>query len=131
VYIRAPTELRVKEGTVLKVIRPLYGVPEAGTHWFRTYHTYYTEELGIVSSMFDLCLLFSDQAIIRLQTDDILIAAIPEFIVLEEAKRAIANFPTKPIKQLIVDHLLDFNRFSITCESDSIWISQARNIAKI
>jgi hypothetical protein len=66
VYIRAPTELRVKEGTVLKVIRPLYRVPEAGTHWFRTYHTHHTEKLGLVSSTFDLCLLFNDQAIIRL-----------------------------------------------------------------
>jgi hypothetical protein len=130
-YIRAPTELRVEEGTVLKVIRPLYGVPEAGTHWFRTYHTHHTEKLGLVSSTFDLCLLFNDQAIIRLQTDDTLIAATPEFMVLEEAKRAIANFPAKPIEQLTVDHPLDFNGFSITRESDSILISQARNIAKI
>ena len=52
-------------------------------------------------------------------------------MVLEEAKRAIANFPVKPIEQLTVDHLLDFNGFSITRESDSILISQARNIAKI
>jgi hypothetical protein len=52
-------------------------------------------------------------------------------MVLKEAKQAIANFPAKPIKQLTVDHLLDFNGFSITCELDGIWISQARNIAKI
>jgi hypothetical protein len=65
-YIRAPTELRVKEGTVLKVIWPLYRVPKAGTHWFRTYRAYHTEELGIVSFTFDLCLLFNDQAMIGL-----------------------------------------------------------------
>ena len=52
-------------------------------------------------------------------------------MVLKEAKQVIANFPVKPIKQLTVDHLLDFNGFSITRESDSILISQARNIAKI
>ncbi|KAI0993172.1 hypothetical protein K3495_g15012, partial [Podosphaera aphanis] len=34
-----PTELRSKyaEGTIIRVIKPLYGIAEAGVHWFATY----------------------------------------------------------------------------------------------
>lgn len=41
-YIRPPIELGNKD-TILKVIKPLYGVPEAGNHWFYTYHRHHTQ----------------------------------------------------------------------------------------
>lgn len=31
-YVRPPQELNLPEGMMLKVLLPLYGVPEAGTH---------------------------------------------------------------------------------------------------
>jgi hypothetical protein len=48
-YVRPPKEiddvLNLEEGTILKVIKPLYGIPEAGNHWFSTYHRHHTEKL--------------------------------------------------------------------------------------
>ena len=32
VFIRAPAEMQLAPGTVLRVILPLYGIPESGTH---------------------------------------------------------------------------------------------------
>jgi hypothetical protein len=46
-YVRPPQELDLPEGMLLKVLLPLYRVPEAGTHWFRTYHTHHTDKLKL------------------------------------------------------------------------------------
>ena len=66
--------LKLEEGTVLKVIKPLYSVPEVGNHWFKTYHQHYTKRLKIRESTYDLCLLYSDKnfGIVGIQTDDTL-----------------------------------------------------------
>ena len=40
-YVRPPAELKLQKGTILRVIKPLYGVPEAGNHWFNTYHSHH------------------------------------------------------------------------------------------
>ena len=55
--------------TIYKVIKPLYGVPESGNHWFKTYHDHHTEKLGMKQSTFDPCLFYRNQdafGIIRL-----------------------------------------------------------------
>ena len=48
-YIRVPfeltTALSVSKGTILKVVRLLYGIPELGNHWFKTYYNHYIKEL--------------------------------------------------------------------------------------
>ncbi len=54
--------LNLKEGTILKVIKPLYGIPEAGNHWFSTYHRHHTEKLRIVESTYNPCLLYCHDA---------------------------------------------------------------------
>jgi hypothetical protein len=50
-YIRPPYELAccfaLKDDQILKVVKPLYGVPEAGNHWFKTYYTHHVEQLGM------------------------------------------------------------------------------------
>jgi hypothetical protein len=61
-YIKPPYKLTDRIGlprdTILKVVKPLYGVPEAGNHWFKTYHTHHTVELGIEQSIYDPCLVY-------------------------------------------------------------------------
>jgi len=63
-YIRPPFELAqqlgLKEGSILRVVKPLYGVPEAGNHWFKTYHSHHVKELSIEQSTYDPCLLYSN-----------------------------------------------------------------------
>ena len=68
-------------------MKPLYGVPKAGNHWFTTYHTHFKEKLGMRESIYDPYLFFSSDptfGIIGLQTDDTLILADNEFASIEE-----------------------------------------------
>ncbi len=86
-YIRPPHELGVELGigkdSILKVVKPLYGVPEASNHWFTTYHAHHTKELKMNQSTYDPCLLWSNPrdyfGIVGLQTDDTLFLADTAF----------------------------------------------------
>ena len=64
-YVRPPTELTrqmgLPDGSILRVVKPLYGVPEAGNHWFKTYHDHHTHNLDMVQSTYDPCLLHSTE----------------------------------------------------------------------
>jgi 5-deoxy-D-glucuronate isomerase len=67
----------------------LYGIPEAGNHWFHTYHEHHVKHLNIETSIYDPCLLHCCDpeqgfSIIGMQTDDTLIAADKAFAVREE-----------------------------------------------
>lgn len=133
VFIRAPAEMNLSKEYVVEVLLPLYGIPEAGTHWFRTYHDHHTNQLGMTASTFDNCLLYrtDGSALVGLQTDDSLIAAGPEFIALEESELYKAKFLAKPIEQLTVLHPVNFNGFIITLDTGTIRITQAKQAAAI
>ena len=64
-YVNPPLELakslNLSDDSVLKVVKPLYGVPEAGNHWFKTYHSHHLKELSMEQSTYDPCLLYSNQ----------------------------------------------------------------------
>lgn len=42
-YVRPPAEIQLPVDSILKVVKPLYGVPEAGAHWFSTYHKHHMQ----------------------------------------------------------------------------------------
>jgi hypothetical protein len=88
-----PTELvhRYPEGTLLHVIKPLYGIAEAGVHWWTTYHGHHCKELDMSTSTYDPCLLITNSdanvfGIVGMQTDDTLMLGTPAFSSLEEKK---------------------------------------------
>src|SRR6266702_7399393 len=93
-YIRVPLELsiviKVLEGTILKVIRPLYSILKAGNYWFKTYHNYYIKELNISQSTYNPCLLhlnnFTNFRIVGLQTNNTLLLANLAFTALKQEK---------------------------------------------
>ena len=60
-YVRPPRELSITNDSILKVLKPLYGVPEAGNHWYKTYLSYYIKYLYINQSIYDPCLLYSNE----------------------------------------------------------------------
>jgi hypothetical protein len=64
-YVNPPWELakrlNLTDDSVLKVVKPLYGVLEAGNHWFKTYHSYYLNELAMEQSTYDPYLLYSNR----------------------------------------------------------------------
>jgi hypothetical protein len=131
IFIQAPKELNLAPGTVLQVNRPLYGIPEAGNHWFLTYQTHHIEQLGLTVSTFDPCLLYRENAVVGLQTDDSLIVATPEFINIEEQAIKKAKFRCKPIERLDQDHPLEFNGFIATITGSGIQITQEKQASCI
>ena len=71
-YIRPPQELNLPQGVIWKILRPLYSILEAGTHWFRTYYNHHIEKLNLQQALYNPYLLFTTksdsepQAIVRL-----------------------------------------------------------------
>ena len=95
-FVRPPAELRLKDGSILRVVKPLYGVPEAGNHWFNTYHTHHIRKLRMNQSTYDPCLFRtasndnSGFGIVGIQTDNTLILCDNTFAINEadELKKA-------------------------------------------
>lgn len=46
-------------GTIMVVTKSLYGIPEAGTHWWITYWKHHIYNLLMKTSTFDPCLIIS------------------------------------------------------------------------
>ena len=138
VFIKPPSELSLPKNIMLKIIRPLYGLAEAGTHWFHTYHNHHVEKLNMITSTFDPCLLIDNSrqqnscSIVGLQTDDTLILADEDFAAKEEAELKKAKFHAKPRQRLSTGNPLYFNGAMVKLEVDeSITINQSRQISKI
>uniref|UniRef100_A0A093V6J0 Transposon Ty1-NL2 Gag-Pol polyprotein n=1 Tax=Talaromyces marneffei PM1 TaxID=1077442 RepID=A0A093V6J0_TALMA len=122
--------------TFLKVVRPLYGIPEAGNHWFRTYHNHHTENLNMDVSTYDPCLLHCSDSkqgfgIIGMQTDDTLIVANDTFAAREEEEIRRAKILCKPREQLTTDNPLKFNGAVVTETAQGITLTQKRTCSHI
>jgi hypothetical protein len=136
-FVRPPKELQMSSDLYWKVLRPLYGVPEAGTHWFRTYHNHHLTRLGMSQSSYDPCLLFTPysstkgQGIVGLQTDDTLIVCDATFRDKESTELKKAGYLAKPREQLTTAHPVTFNGACITKTTDFLSIAQPRQTQKI
>jgi hypothetical protein len=128
-FILPPVELAVQlgleKGAVLQVIKPLYGVPEAGNHWFGTYHSHHSKELGMEQSTYDPCLLYRNSpfGVVGLQTDDTLFLGTPEFADLEQISLTKAQFLAKEREQLTFTQPLKFNGGLIQLDSTDMAIT--------
>jgi hypothetical protein len=118
-----PKELVSKypKDTLLRVIKPLYGIAEAGVHWWKTYHGHHCEELDMSTSTFDPCLLITNGepvtfGIVGMQTDDTLMLGTSKFSSLEEKKLEKAQFRSKPKTVLTPNVQTDFNECTLTRE---------------
>lgn len=47
VFIQAPVAMDLPRNMVLQVVRPLYGMPESGLHWYLTYLDHHITCLGM------------------------------------------------------------------------------------
>ena len=59
-YAGDPYDLLGDKINIMLVIRPLYGLAEAGLFWFFTYHSHHLDALKMNISIFNLCLLVTD-----------------------------------------------------------------------
>ena len=59
IYAYPPKEIvnELPKGTVFWVVIPLYGIPEAGAHWYGTYEKHYRVKLEMEQSTYDPCLM--------------------------------------------------------------------------
>jgi len=118
---RLPDPLKHKypDNYIMVVLKPLYGVPEAGTHWFATYHKHHIEKLSMATSTYDPCLLITQTpgtfGIVGMQTDDTLILAQEKFAQLEEEELI---FTAKPKENLTTEAPLIFNGCVLTLNND-------------
>ena len=128
-YVRPPQELQnelgLDEDSVLKVLKPLYGVLEAGNHWFKTYHSHYVQQLHMDQSTYNPCLLQSNEpfSIVGLQTNDTLSLVDEIFAEVEQNKLHKAKFMAKEREQLTVDTPLKFNGGLIQLVLDGITLT--------
>ena len=94
------------------VLRPLYGIPEAGTHWWATYHKHHRQQLDMETSMYDACLLLTTKklfGVVGMQTDDTLILADEKFSEKEDIELKRAKIEAKPKEVLSTNSPLMFN----------------------
>jgi hypothetical protein len=134
---RLPKEIQhlYPADSVMVILKPLYGIPEAGTHWFNTYHNHHTEKLDMVVSTYDPCLLITTTkqafGIVGMQTDDTLILASDEFSQKEDRELTMANFRAKPKAALTPNEPIVFNGGILSMEGDSVVLRQKRQGDKL
>ena len=131
-FIRPPPICGLQNSSIMKVIKPLYGVSEVGAHWFNTYYTHHINKLSIMESTYDSCLIYTDGndkrfGVISLQTDDTLILADDIFASAEEKELKKAQLHAKDREKLTFNTPIKFNRGYIKLAEDNIlFLSQKR-----
>jgi hypothetical protein len=113
----------------------LYGIPEAGTHWWATYHKHHREKLAIATFTYDPCLLIiitkAAFGVVRMQTDDTLILGSKDFDTIEEEELTKAKFSTKPKELLSPETPLIFNGCILTQKEEDIELRQKEQGRKL
>ena len=67
----------------------------------------------MISSTFDICLLFNNNAIVGLQIDNLFIVDIIEFMKIKSRQLYTVRLMIKSCEKFISEQFLDFNEFII------------------
>ena len=87
-----PKEMRHQYpiGTVIIVWKPLYKIPEAGTHWWAIYYKHHKEKLFMVTLLYNPYLLITTKkevfGVVGMQTNNTLFLVSKEFITLKDSE---------------------------------------------
>lgn len=134
VYIRVTPELGLPEGTVLEVVKPLYGIPDSGLHWYLTYLSHHIDKLEMTRSKSDPCVLFRRShdgldEIILLQVDDALGIGTNAFI--DGESEASKEFQCKE-RTMLTEKPVKFNGIQIRQQSTGeIEITQTDKVERL
>lgn len=104
ILFRLPMQIRHQypKDSIGVCLKPLYGIPESGAHWFLTYWRWLLEQLLLGISTYDPCLLYTKEkndetfGIVGLQADDTLILGTPSFMKKEGSEITMTGFRAKP-----------------------------------
>ena len=107
----------------------LYGLAEAGYHWFAIYLDHYKRKLGIEMSSYDICLFITKDGgknfgIAGLQTDNTLNIEIEAFMKKKEIEIMKAKLKAKTQTILETGISKDFNGYCMIIKAKSIMIIQ-------
>lgn len=58
-YVKTPAVMKRPRDIIICLDRPLYGLPEAAAHRFKTHHNHHTETLGTSAATYNPCLLYT------------------------------------------------------------------------
>lgn len=107
IIARLPREIAhlYPPSTIVLVTKLLYGVPEAGTHWWATNYNHHRDKLKMKASTFDPCLLITTEesgcfGILGVQTDDTLSLGDKALLEREDTELRNAGFAAKPRRVL-------------------------------
>jgi hypothetical protein len=137
ILARLPKEIQhlYPDDFIMVILKALYGIPEAGTHWFGTYHNHHTEQLKMVTSTYDPCLLISTTkeafGMVGMQTDDTLIVGSRKFSILEDEELSKAKLRAKPKEPLTSEAPLIFNGGVLSMEGESVVLRQKNQADKL
>lgn len=104
------------------VIKPLYGIAEAGAYWWSTYFKHHTEKLHMETSTYDPCLLITKVAadgfgIVGMQTDDTLGLSDTQFAETETKE---LRFSAKNKQYLTFEEPIVFNGCIVATDKNNI-----------
>ena len=130
IYLRPPKEMGLPKNIILKVIKPLYGMPESPIHWYKTFIDHHCHSMQMEQLPIDPCLLVSTTAtslecILGIQVDDTLFAGSDAFIEKEESVSK--EFPSRGRVEIQEDPI-PFNGIEVSKMSGCIIITQKKMI---
>ena len=138
VIYHLPAELKKKylEDTVLCVVKPLYGLAEAGNHWFATNLDYHKEKLGMKISPYNAYLLITKdggEIIWHSKLSDRRYSHVGTgaFMKKEETEIMDAKFKGKTQTILKIEASGDFNGYHMTIKAESIIVVQKNQVEKL
>ncbi|KAF1828035.1 hypothetical protein BDW02DRAFT_584775, partial [Decorospora gaudefroyi] len=130
-----PAQLRdsYPDGTIMVVVKPLYGIAEAGAYWWSTYFKHHTKKLHMQTSTYDPCLLVSKPSsagfgIVGMQTDDTLGLSDQDFANNETKELC---FKAKDKQFLAPSNPIDFNGCVVSIKHGTITLRQKRQGEKL
>jgi hypothetical protein len=107
-YLLKEIKGQYPKGTIIVVLKPLYSVAEARTHWWAIYSKHHREKLLMATSIYDPCLLITTTkeqfSIVGIQTDNTLGLLDNRFVALEQDKLDKARFIAKPKETLLKEN---------------------------
>lgn len=116
-------------------MKPLYGIPESGLHWYITYSQHHKNDLGMTPTRYDPCLLYLRsenglQGLTTLQVDDSFGFGANEF--LEKEETSMKKFISKPRYDMKEGDFKDFNGMNISIgKGNTFKITQSQKLSSL
>ena len=137
VIYHLPVKLKKRylKGTILLIVKQLYGLAETGNHWFATYLDHHKKKLGMEKLPYDTSLFITKDGsknfdIIGLQINNTLNVRTEAFMKKKETEIIEAKFKAKTQTILETGASRDFNGCRITIKAKSIIVVQKNQAEK-